>query len=168
MRKERAGILFKCAVTGICIGLFLKLFVVDIMRVTGDSMEPALHDGNLVVINKLAYGLVIPFSSRLLIQWASPKKGDIVIYLYNDNYVIKRCCATGSIPLEYSNDSQYTLIVEGEKYPLSERQYHLMYESKSVPYGTILAIGDNHSVSVDSRSYGFVPEKNILGKALCR
>ena len=38
--------------------------------------------------------------------------------------------------------------------------------SAVVPEGYVLAIGDNYSQSIDSRTYGFVPVKNILGKVL--
>ena len=48
-------------VAGLFLGLFIKLFCFDILYVSGVSMEPALNDGQAVLVNKLAYGLVKPF-----------------------------------------------------------------------------------------------------------
>ena len=41
-------------------------------------------------------------------------------------------------------------------------------DAAQVPDGYILAVGDNYEVSVDSRDYGFVSVKNVLGKVLCK
>lgn len=153
---------------GVLLGVLLKLFVVDFLTVSGTSMEPAVPDRSLVVVFKLAYGLVRPFGEELLVQWASPQEGDIVLYFYNNRAVIKRCIALGGDPLEFSVSSGYSLYVEGKKIPLTEPQYQRIKHSAFVPEGMILAVGDNYTDSVDSRDYGFVPEKNILGKVLFR
>jgi signal peptidase I len=157
-----------CVGTGILIGLFLKLFVFDVLHIQGTSMQPALRDGGTVVVNKLAYGIVKPFSDTLITEWAQPQPGDIIIFLYNNKIVIKRCVAVGGTPLEYSTDSGYTLHVGTKTIPLTGLQYHRMMTSTVVPEGTILAVGDNYALSIDSRTYGFVPVKNVIGKVLCR
>ena len=54
----------------------------------------------------------------------------------------------------------------GKKIPLTEYQYQRIKYDSFVPENTILAVGDNYEKSVDSRDYGFVPTKNILGKVL--
>lgn len=160
--------IFFYILTGICIGFLIKLFVFDALKISGSSMEPELKEGDVIFLNKLQYGLCIPFGAGLFFQWASPQQDDIVIYLYNNSYVVKRCVATGGMPLEYSLDNGYTLYAGGRAIPLTEEQYHLMFQSSAVPQGTILAVGDNYEKSHDSRNYGFVPEKNILGKVVCR
>jgi len=159
---------FWCIAAGLLIGLFLKLFVIDILHVQGASMEPAVHDGQTVMVNKLAYGVVKPFSDTVLLHWKEPAAGDVVIYLYDNKIVIKRCIACQKVPLEYSFDSGYTLCVGAKKIPLTDLQFHRMKDSAFVPEGMILAVGDNYTKSIDSRTYGFVPTKNIIGKVLCR
>ena len=149
-------------------GIAIKLFVADILHISGSSMEPGIRDGSVVLVNKLAYGIVQPFGSRLLCSWAEPSAGDVVIYLYDNKIIIKRCAAIGGAPLDYSADKGYTLLVNNTSYPLSAEQYYAMRTIHSVPEGTILAIGDNAAVSVDSRNYGFIPVGNVLGKAVCR
>lgn len=152
--------------TGIFIGIILKLFVVDFLYVSGISMEHTLHNGSVIIVNKLAYGIVMPGSSRLLIQWATPQSGDIVIYLHDNKIVVKRCVAVGGTKLDYSTDSGYSLIVGGKTISLSKNQYNNMRDCNYVPNGYILSLGDNYDNSVDSRTYGFVSAKNILGKVI--
>lgn len=153
---------------GLLAGLFLKLFVIDVLHVSGRSMEEAIHDGSTLVVNKLAYGIVKPFGQSLLVQWKSPAQNDVVIYLYNNKIVVKRCVATEGQSLEYSTDKLYTLKTGDKNIPLTESQYLRFKDIKCVPEGYILAIGDNYEESVDSREYGFVNKKNVLGKVLCK
>lgn len=152
----------------LCIALFLKIFVIDIVKISGESMNQALTDGQYVIINKLAYGLVIPFGSSLLIQWAKPKTNDIVIYLYNNKMVVKRCVAIEDTPLSFSEEPEHIMHVNDENIPLTLEQYSKIRYSNYVPKERILTIGDNYKSSIDSRNYGFVSVKNILGKVLCK
>jgi signal peptidase I len=153
-------------IAGIVIGIFLKMFVIDFLRISGTSMEPVIHDGSTVFISKLAYGLVKPGSKDFFMQWAEPKTGDIVIYLHDNKIVIKRCAAVSGTHLDYSADSEYSLHVGDAKVTLTKEQYELIHNSSYVPYGYILALGDNYDHSIDSRNYGFVSVKNIVGKVI--
>ena len=137
---------------GLIAGLFLKLFVIDFLHVSGTSMEGAIKDG----------------SDRLLIQWNRPKVGDIVIYMYNNKIVVKRCAAVSEQSLEYSANSLYNLKIGDKNIPLTKEQYFNLKDCSQVPEGYILAIGDNYEKSVDSRDYGFVSVRNVLGKVICR
>ncbi|MCH5290970.1 MAG: signal peptidase I [Treponema sp.] len=157
-----------CLAAGLFVGCILKFFVVDILRIRGSSMEPALHDGQAVVLYKLAYGLAKPFGDTLMVQWAQPETGDVILYLHENQLVVKRCVAVGGASLEYSDDSEYTLLVGDQRFPLTAEQYHHMAQSHQVPENMVLAIGDNAPLSIDSRDYGFIPFQNILGKVICR
>ena len=129
-------------------------------------MIPSIRQGETIYVDKLHYGLCQPFGDKLIVQWKKPEQGDVVIYLYNNRIVVKRCAATEGTPLEYSTDNGYNLIVGDKTYQLTEEQYHMMSFSTKVPDKTILAIGDNQKDSIDSRTYGFIPVNNILGKVL--
>ena len=97
------------------------------------------------------------------------KENDIIIYLYNNNIVVKRCVAVENTPLDYLTNSGYILIVNSDKkIPLTREQYYNMHNCSEVPSGYILAIGDNFENSFDSRNYGFIPVSNVLGKVICR
>ncbi len=158
--------LFVFIVLGICIGILIKLFVFEVLTVKGSSMEPSLSEGDRIVLDKLSYGIARPFGDSLLCSWKKPRPGQVIAYEYKNRLVIKRCIAVGPVPLDYSIDSGYTLTVGQQKIPLTQEQYHKMYLSREVPEGMVLAVGDNYSSSIDSRNYGFVPVKNVLGRVL--
>lgn len=151
---------------GLLIGLFLKLFVFDFLKISGKSMEPTLSSGNHIVINKTAYGIQNPFTKEYYFTWKSPKKNDVVTFLNDNKIVVKRCVLTEGDSLEILVDSGYHIIINNQKVPLSEFQYLQFAGTKTVPSGYIFVLGDNFLYSVDSRDYGFVSTKSIKGKAI--
>lgn len=155
-------------IIGIFIGIFLKLFVFDITKVSGNSMEPTIMNGDTVFINKLAYGIPKPFGDSLLCTWKEPKKNDIVIYIYNNKTVLKRVVATEFTEIEYFTENGYYMKVGEETIPLTEGQYQRIKYNSYVPENTVFCVGDNYLESVDSRDYGFVLVDSILGKVLCQ
>lgn len=156
---------------GIIIALFLKTFVFDILYISGESMLPTLQPSSFIIINKLHFGIVKPFDNKLLVQWNKPQRGDIVLFPYNNRFVIKRCVAIEGDTLVFSTESGYTLTIEcgddqqGELVmELTESQYQRLKHATHVPQDMIFVLGDNRAQSVDSREYGFVSTKNILAK----
>lgn len=157
--------LFLCVLTGTAIALAAKTFVLDFYRVSGQSMEPAIKDGKFIAANKTAYGLQNPFKAELLFNWAEPKTGQTVLYMYKNYWVVKRCVAIGGDKIEcFQQNDNYCLRVNGQEIPLTSIQYHKLWTTRAVPHGYILAIGDNAQISHDSRDYGFVPVKNIVAR----
>ena len=158
--------LYKYIIVGLIIGFALKLFVFDILKVSGTSMEPNFKHNSTVIVNKLAYGLVIPFTDDFFIRWSKPKKNDTVIFLHDNKIVIKRCVATSCEELDFLQDTEYSLIVGNKRIKLTQEQFSKMHQFKKVPDGYILVIGDNYNNSVDSRDYGFISEKNVIGRII--
>ncbi|MDR1232227.1 MAG: signal peptidase I [Spirochaetaceae bacterium] len=64
--------------------LVLKFFVFDFMLVEGESMEPGLVSGQMVMVNRLAYGVRSPFpvksGRRYLVRWKAPSENDVVVF----------------------------------------------------------------------------------------
>jgi len=58
----------------------LRSAVVDWNWVPSGSMKPTILEGDLVLVNKLAYDLKVPFTTRHLSQWADPARGDVVVF----------------------------------------------------------------------------------------
>lgn len=169
MSKKAGFKVFTCIMTGIILAAIIKLFVLGIVRVEGISMENSLKDQDTIYINKLAYGIVNPFSDKLIVQWNKPVSDDIILYFYNNNLIVKRCVAVEGDNLEYFNDSGYYLTINGnKKIPLTKEQFNKMSLCSQVPESYVLAVGDNYMESYDSRNYGFIPVNNILGKVICR
>ncbi|MDR2796951.1 MAG: signal peptidase I [Treponema sp.] len=74
------------------VALLLKLFLFDFMITEGQSMVPAIKPGSILVVNKLAYGLRLPWSKGYLLWWAMPKPGDVVVfYTPCREIAVKRC-----------------------------------------------------------------------------
>lgn len=80
-RRERRKRRFKLFLR---LGILLLLALIAVLgvglyRLAGESMAPGLHAGDLVVVNKAAYGLVLPFKDRVILSWARPGLGDVVL-----------------------------------------------------------------------------------------
>lgn len=146
--------------------LAVKLFVFDVMYVSGPSMSPALSHGTLVAEFRLAWGIPVPFSNEYLVRWGTPRVGDVVIFPINGRYVIKRCLACEGVPLVFSDERGYSVTVEDALIPLDETQYKNLKNAECVPEGMMFALGDNMAESRDSRDYGFVSIDSIRGKVL--
>lgn len=159
---------FHCVALGIFIAVILKLFAFDFFRVEGFSMSPKIQDGQIIFVNKLAYGLVNPFTAEIVLRWKNPQEDDVILYLYENSWVVKRCVATEGAPLAYFGDSEYNLVVGDKTISLSSIQFHKMRSSEQIPQGYVLAVGDNYALSYDSRNYGFVPAKNVVGKVMLK
>lgn len=75
-REWRGYILFFCLVW-----VPLRSAVIDYNPVPTGSMNPTILEGDIVWVNKLAYGLRVPLTQRHIVQWANPQRGDIVVVL---------------------------------------------------------------------------------------
>ena len=158
--------------------LFLKSYVLDIRRISGHSMEPALAYGQLVVIWKLAYGIPNPAANRYLYRWGRPQTGDAVLYNIDGRYVVKRCVKTEETALRFISPPQEALesyaalkLDDNRTVALNRVQFRnlggfLPQAAQQVPTGFILALGDNAAQSRDSRDYGFVSVDSICGRLL--
>lgn len=65
--------------------IFLKLCVIGLYLVPSPSMLPGLIPGDRVIANKLAYGLNIPFVNSPILRWSTPKRGDIILFSFENN-----------------------------------------------------------------------------------
>lgn len=141
--------------------LLLMTFGFRIIDVDGKSMEPTLIDTDKVVITDLFY---------------TPRNGDIVIISHAEEYakpLVKRVIATAGqeLKLDYDKNEVY---VDGEKLDEPYIQGVTVRGDLPadqingvVPEGKVFVMGDNRSVSLDSRyqQIGFIDEDLIIGKA---
>ena len=90
----------------------LKSAVVDWNWVPSGSMKPTILEGDLVLVNKLAYDLKIPFTTRHLSQWGDPARGDIVVFFSpsDGERLVKRVVGLPGDTIELRDD---VLVVNG-------------------------------------------------------
>jgi signal peptidase I len=134
---------------------FLIDTVVGRVRVENISMQPTLHEGQFVLVNKMAYRL------------GDFERGDVIVFHYPRNPeedYIKRVIGLPGDVVEVRDEHVYINNQQLEEpYIASPPQYT---NSWSIPDGQIFVLGDNRNQSSDSHSWGFVPEDYVVGKAL--
>ena len=127
----------------------------DILQVKEISMEPELRNGQTILVNKIAY-MMNP----------RPSVEDIVVFNnpFDQSLVVKRIWLTEGDPINI--DKTGWLLVGDQRFFLTERQKSMLSGMDRVPEDTVLVLGDNPFHSVDSRDYGPVSVKSILGKVI--
>jgi signal peptidase I len=141
--------------------MFLVIrFAVQNFNIEGTSMEPTLHNTELILVDKWTY------------LFHPPTRGDIIVFVAppdpTQDY-IKRIIA---IPGDKITIIGTTVIVDGvtlkETYVAARNQgnpYAYKQISEVVPPNNYFVMGDNRNGSSDSRNWGYVPRKNIIGRA---
>lgn len=168
-RKNRwLDIVLSILVLLVLIVLVLRLFVVARIEVNQLSMYPTLQDGQIVWGNKLD----------------DPDRGDIVIFSYDDDVLIKRVVATeGDMVWVTKTDGQYTIYIltpdgqvleeaytwQGSEVVLSDMtdvgflsEYTSQQDSYTVPEGYFLPMGDNRAISYDGRQFGVISVDDVI------
>lgn len=136
--------------------LFLAVnFVTARIRVEGNSMEPSLHNGEFVVVNRLAY------------RTHPPERGDIVVFhfpLDHDRRFIKRVIGEpGDVVRIQDGRVQINGELLHEPYISSPPHYQGEW---SVGQDQVFVLGDNRNNSSDSQNWGMLPMNEIIGKAV--
>jgi len=139
--------------------LFMAInFLTARIRVDGSSMEPNFHDGDYVIVNRMAYRL------------GDIQRGDVIVFPYplheEDDYIKRVIGLPGDHVAIYSG----VVYVNGE--PLTEP--YIMEKPDTdlaeivIPDGYVYVMGDNRNASSDSRAWGPLKIEKIIGKAVFR
>ncbi|MFZ3071031.1 MAG: signal peptidase I [Anaerolineaceae bacterium] len=125
------------------------------VRVENISMKPTLQPDYLLVVNKVAY------------KWGEPGHGDIIVFHFqgnkNEDY-IKRVIGIPGDQVEVSDG-----VVSVNGHPLTEpyiAELPLYEGTWNVPANKLFVLGDNRNNSSDSHQWGFVDQKDVVGKAV--
>lgn len=163
----------------IILAIFLRATVVEAFKIPSESMKPTLQKGDHILVNKLSYGLRMPFNKETIYEYSSPSRGDIVVFTQPDiastpedeskDNIIKRVVAVGGDTIKLVDT---TLFVNGREVDEAEyARYDLSGiesgEYGPVPPGHIFLLGDNRDHSRDSRfwPYPFLETKRVKGRA---
>ena len=66
----------------IAVALLLRAFVVEAFQIPSGSMIPTLEVGDHIFVSKFSYGLSIPFTDTKILQYAEPKRGDVIVFKF--------------------------------------------------------------------------------------
>ena len=157
----------------------IRSFIIQPFKIPSGSMEDTLLIGDQLMALKFSYGIRLPFINKFIVRFRDPKPGEVIVFKYPQDPskdFIKRCIAVGGQTIELHDKKVY---VDGElqKFPdhIKFIDNHMLplymgprdnYESETVPEGQMFMMGDNRDNSNDSRFWGYVPYKNIKGKAV--
>lgn len=137
--------------------IFVLFMTFGIASISGSSMEPTLHNGELIVTQKLFMNF---------------KPGDIVIANVKDiiydteKVIIKRIIATEGQTLEIINGKVYVDNIELDEAYIKELVPEDNYEKITIPKGEVFVMGDNRNNSNDSRSIGTIKTSDIKAKLI--
>ena len=135
-------------------------FGFQVARVEGQSMAPTLADQDRLIVNKLRYRLT------------APQRGDIVMLYYPlnpDKSFVKRVIAEEGDTVRVVDGRVYVNDVPmRDDFVPAEYRSHDDWGPQVIPEGYYFVMGDHRNNSSDSRHWGFVPKKYIIGKVQVR
>jgi len=135
-------------------------FGFQVARVEGLSMAPTLQDQDRLVVNKLIYRL------------SPPRRNDIVMLYYPvnpDKSFVKRVIAEEGDQVRITDGRVHVNDIPlNDDYVPEEYRSHDDWGPQVIPEGYYFVMGDHRNNSSDSRHWGLVPKKYIIGKVLVR
>lgn len=163
MAKSQLRECLESLVIAVVLALFIITFIAQSFLVEGSSMEPSLHHGQRLLVEKVSY------------RFGEPKRGEVVVFKYPGDRrrkFIKRIVGLPGDEILIQNGYLHINGVRLEEDFINGPTYGSYsaptFGPLAVPAGHYFVLGDNRRNSDDSRypDVGFVPKKEIVGKAL--
>ncbi len=165
---------------GLAIFFLMRTCVIQSFKIPSESMLDTLVIGDCLFVNKFIYGIKVPFVDVRLPHIREPQRGDVVVFRFpldRSQDFIKRLIGVPGDTIEIRDKKVY---VNGTLY----QNPHELHKDANilpraltvrdnfgpiqVPAGSYFMMGDNRDNSLDSRFWGFVPEKDIVGLAFIK
>lgn len=163
--KEFLVEIFKVVAISLAIIIPIRYFLIQPFYVKGASMEPNFEDHQYLIIDEISY------------RFGDPKRGDIVVFRYPKDprqFFIKRVIGLPGETVKVKDGKVYIFNTD---YPngvaINEGEYlndGYTAGTKEVTLGEdeYFVLGDNRSASLDSRGFGTVPRRLIIGRVWLR
>lgn len=157
MRRALAEFLEALGLAALVAALVIG-FVAQAFRVQGQSMEPTLHDGERLLVEKLSY------------RFREPRRGEVVVFRVPGDpsrRFIKRVIGLPGDVIEF-RDGRVVLNGHLLEEPYAAGPTRGPKGPEVVPPGRYFVLGDNRANSEDSRfaEVGFVPRRYLIGRAV--
>jgi len=184
--KENRGLVYF-----IVLMVVFRSSLADWNTVPTGSMKPTILEGDRILVNKLAYDLRLPLSHISVLTRSNPERGDIIVFdsKSENTRLVKRVIGLPGDVIAMQNNqlfingelAQYRYQNTAESYLRATEQLpghsHAMqiaamvsspaasFDPVTVPADQFLVLGDNRDNSKDSRYIGFIPRREIIGRA---
>ena len=141
--------------------LLLFIFVIGLQQVIGPSMSPNFNEGDILLINKLST------------KFREPRREEVVVVSQSEKYMIKRVIGLPGDRIEFKDNKLYINDQEYKESYLKDDVITNDFKLSDIgvdviPENKYLVLGDNRTNSLDSRNYGLIERKNIIGIKLFR
>lgn len=168
-------------VVAVILAILIRAFLIQAFKIPSRSMVPTLIVGDHILVCKFIYGVRIPFTNLRWPVLTSPKRGDVIVFVYPEDRTkdfIKRVVGIGGDTVEVVDKVVYVngkevrddrvihssnRILPGDDHPRDN------FGPVIVPKDHLFVMGDNRDESHDSRfwdaSNRFVPVKDVKGEA---
>ena len=158
--KEELVAWVKTLLSAAVYAVLIVTFGFQVARVEGQSMAPTLEDQDRLIVNKAVYRI------------SEPRRGDIVMLYYPlnpDKSFVKRVIAEEGDQVRIVDGRVYVNDVPvHDDYVPPQYRSHDEWGPQVIPEGYYFVMGDHRNNSSDSRTWGFVPKKYIIGKVQLR
>jgi len=158
--------ILKIVIISLAIIIPIRYFLIQPFFVKGASMDPNFYDGDYLIVDEISY------------RFNDPKRGDVIIFKYpldTSQFFIKRIIGLPGETIEIKNEKVfiYSLEIPDEKITLDESEYlkdlstigNLIINLEEDEY---FVLGDNRDASSDSRKWGELNRKLIIGRVWIR
>ncbi|MEC4985077.1 MAG: signal peptidase I [Oscillatoria sp. PMC 1068.18] len=156
---------FQVIAIALSLALLIRFFVAEPRYIPSDSMLPTLEIGDRLVVEKVSSYFRPPHRGDIIVFEPPPQ---LILQGYEKSQAfIKRVIGEPGQTIEIRNGIVYL-----DDHPLQENYIaappHYQLEKIQVPPGSLFVMGDNRNNSNDSHIWGFLPQKNIIGRAIFR
>ncbi len=183
--RESAKEWLRIGLMALAITLVIRWAFFEPYSIPSGSMEPTLRAGDRIFVNKLVYGLRVPFVNALFQRGADPQRGELVVFRTVEadsphRILVKRVVALPGEEVRIANGGLYIdgarLTEPGEVADLTytapaspnatDKRYGVRPEPEfsRVPEDHYFLLGDNSRNSRDGRHFGWMPREHILGR----